>query len=85
MKKGVPFREAHEAVAQAVRYAETRGQDLSEIELENLKQFSGLIEADVAQVLTLRGSLNARTVLGGTAPSQVRLQIERHRARLGTG
>ena len=85
VKKGLPFRDAHEAVAHAVKLAIGRGIDLADLPLAELQAMQPRIEADVAQVLTLRGSLNARTVLGGTAPSQVRLQIERHRARLGAG
>ena len=85
VKKGLPFRDAHEAVAHAVKTAIGRGIDLGSLPLAELQALHPHIEADVAQVLTLRGSLNARDVLGGTAPSQVRMQIERHRARLGTG
>ena len=83
MKKGLPFRDAHEAVAHAVKLAIGRGIDLADLPLAELQLLNPRIEADVAQVLTLRGSLNARDVLGGTAPSQVRMQIDRHRARLG--
>jgi argininosuccinate lyase len=85
VKKGLPFRDAHEAVAHAVKIALARGVDLSALPLAELQGIQPLIEADVAQVLTLRGSLNARQVLGGTAPAQVQVQIERHRARLGHG
>jgi argininosuccinate lyase len=82
VKKGLPFRDAHEAVAHAVKIAIGRGVDLSELPLAELQAIQPRIEADVAGVLTLRGSLNARQVAGGTAPSQVRLQVERHRQRL---
>ena len=82
VKKGLPFRDAHETVAHAVKTAITKGVDLSELPLEVLKQFNPNIEADVFEVLSLRGSLHARNILGGTAPAQVRLQIARHRARL---
>jgi len=85
VKKGLPFRDAHESVAHAVKLAIGRGIDLADLPLAELQAMQPRIEADVAQVLTLRGSLNARTVLGGTAPSQVRMQIKRHRARLGAG
>jgi argininosuccinate lyase len=81
-KKGLPFRDAHEVVAHAVKSAIALGVDLSELPLESLQAFHPSIESDVFEVLTLRGSLNARNVLGGTAPVQVRRQIERHRARL---
>ena len=83
VKKGLPFRDAHETVAHAVKAAIAHQVDLSELPLSVLKQFNATIEKDVYDVLSLRGSLNARDVLGGTAPSQVRAQIARHRARLG--
>ncbi len=83
VKKGLPFRDAHEVVAHAVKTALQRGVDLSELSLAELQAFNASITDDVFQVLTLRGSLNARNVLGGTAPAQVRAQIARHRQRLG--
>jgi argininosuccinate lyase len=83
VKKGLPFRDAHEAVAHAVKAAASHQVDLSELPLAVLRQFNPAIEKDVYDVLSLRGSLNARNVLGGTAPAQVRAQIARHRARLG--
>ena len=82
VKKGLPFRDAHEAVAHAVKTAQAQGVDLSELPLATLQTFHPKIEADVFEVLSLRGSLNARNTLGGTAPAQVTAQIARHRARL---
>jgi argininosuccinate lyase len=82
VKKGLPFRDAHETVAHAVKAAISHACDLSELPLTVLQQFNRSIEKDVYDVLSLRGSLNARHTLGGTAPVQVRAQIERHRARL---
>ena len=82
VKKGLPFRDAHEAVAHAVKAAMSHNVDLSELPLEVLKGFNPKIEKDVYECLSLRGSLNARNTLGGTAPVQVRAQIERHRLRL---
>ena len=82
VKKGLPFRDAHEIVAHAVKAAMSRKVDLSELPLEVLKGFDPKIEKDVYECLSLRGSLNARSTLGGTAPVQVRAQIARHRARL---
>jgi argininosuccinate lyase len=82
VKKGLPFRDAHEAVAQAVRAAVQRGCDLSELELAELQQFSNLIADDVFEVLTLEGSLAARNHTGGTAPAQVEAAITRARAHL---
>ena len=82
VKKGLPFRDAHETVAHAVKAATAEGKDLADLPLAQLQGFHAAIEADVFEVLSLRGSLNARNVLGGTAPAQVRAQIARHRARL---
>ncbi len=82
VKKGVPFRDAHETVAHAVKTAQAHLVDLSELPLEVLQGFHASIDKDVYDCLSLRGSLNARNTLGGTAPAQVRAQIERHRARL---
>ncbi|HMA09534.1 MAG TPA: argininosuccinate lyase, partial [Ramlibacter sp.] len=82
VKKGVPFRDAHETVAHAVKAAITGGVDLAALPLAALQQFNPAIGQDVYGVLSLRGSLNARDILGGTAPAQVRAQIARHRARL---
>ena len=83
VKKGLPFRDAHETVAHAVKAAISHQVDLSELPLAVLQQFNPGIEKDVYAVLSLRGSLNARNILGGTAPAQVRQQIERHKTRLG--
>lgn len=83
VKKGLPFRDAHETVAHAVKAATTHACDLSELPLAVLQGFHPAIEKDVYECLSLRGSLNARNTLGGTAPAQVRAQLARHRARLG--
>jgi argininosuccinate lyase len=82
VKKGLAFRDAHEAVAHAVKIALQRGVDLSELSLADLQAMQPAITADVFEALTLRGSLAARNVLGGTAPAQVLAQVARHRARL---
>jgi argininosuccinate lyase len=82
VKKGLPFRDAHEAVAHAVKTAQAKGVDLSELSLAELQAFNPAIEADVFDCLSLEGSLNARNTLGGTAPEQVRVQLARHRKRL---
>lgn len=83
VKKGLPFRDAHETVAHAVKAAISHSVDLSELPLTVLQGFNPAIEKDVYDVLSLRGSLNARNTLGGTAPAQVKAQIARHRQRLG--
>ena len=82
VKKGLPFRDAHEAVALAVRFAEQKGCDLGDIGLDDLRQFSTLIGEDVYQVLSLEGSLASRNHIGGTAPRQVDAAIARARADL---
>ena len=78
-KKGMPFRDAHEVVALAVRYAVDKKVDLSELPLATLQQFSTEISDDVYAVLTLEGSLNSRNHIGGTAPVQVKAAIARAR------
>ena len=79
VKKGLPFRDAHEAVARAVRHAEEQQCDLADLPLETLKQFSDLTGPDVFEVLTLEGSLASRNHIGGTAPTAVRGAIQRAR------
>ena len=81
-KKGLPFRDAHEVVAHAVKLGLQRGIDLADLPLADLKALHPLIGDDAPGVLTLQGSLQSRQVRGGTAPAQVRAQIQRHRARL---
>ncbi|MDF0605007.1 argininosuccinate lyase [Neisseriaceae bacterium TC5R-5] len=82
VKKGVPFRDSHEIVARAVRYAEQQSIDIADLPLTKLSEFSSLIEEDVFAVLTPEGSLSQRDHAGGTAPNQVRLQIAKHLTRL---
>jgi argininosuccinate lyase len=82
VKKGLPFRDAHEAVARAVRACEARGCDLPDLTLDELRSFAPLVAEDAYAVLTVAGSLAARDHLGGTAPAQVRAAIARSRARL---
>lgn len=83
-KKGLPFREAHEAVAQAVRFAEKNRRDLSALTLPELQQFSPLIADDIFAMLTLDGSINSRNHVGGTAPPQVSAAIGRAREWLSS-
>ena len=85
VKKGLPFRDAHEAVAHAVKTAQQQGLDLSELPLATLQGFHPSIGPDVFEkALTLQASLHARNTLGGTAPAQVAAQLARHKARLAT-
>lgn len=82
VKKGLPFREAHEAVARAVRRAAEKDVDLAHLGVAELREFSNLIEADAIEKLSLEGSLASRDHIGGTAPAQVRAAIARARSRL---
>ncbi|GIX28855.1 MAG: argininosuccinate lyase [Burkholderiales bacterium] len=83
VRQGLPFRDAHEAVARAVRFAEEKGADLAELSLEELRRFSPLIAEDVYQVLTLEGSVASRRHPGGTAPEQVLRAVREARRSLG--
>ncbi len=77
VKKGLPFRDAHETVALAVRECEQKGIDLADLSLAELKAFNSAIEDDIFQVLTLEGSVSARNHIGGTAPERVKAEAER--------
>jgi argininosuccinate lyase len=82
VRKGLAFRDAHEVVARAVLAADRAGVDLAALPLARLKGFSGKIGSDVRRVLTLEGSVAARSHAGGTAPAQVRKAVARARKRL---
>lgn len=77
VKKGLPFRDAHETVALAVRKCEESGCDLADLSLEQLQEFNASIEEDVFEVLTLEGSVSSRNHIGGTAPARVKEEAER--------
>lgn len=83
VKKGMPFRDAHEVVAHAVKAGVESGRDLAEFSLTELKAFSDTISDDVFDVLTLEGSVASRNHTGGTAPEQVRRAIAQARVQLG--
>lgn len=83
VKKGIAFRDAHEIVGKAVALGVQQEKDLSELTLQQLQQFSPLIDADVFdKALTLEASVSARNHIGGTAPTQVAAAIERALTRL---
>ena len=82
VKRGLPFRDAHEVVGGAVALAEQRGIDLSELSLAELVELSDLVTEDVYDILTLEGSVAARNHTGGTAPEQVRQAAKAARAEL---
>lgn len=80
--KGIAFRDAHEIVGKAVAFGIQQGRDLAELDLDELRRFSPAIGSDVYDVLSLEGSVAARSHIGGTAPAQVHAAIARARARL---
>lgn len=76
-RRGVPFRTAHDIVGRVVRLASERNCDIADLSLEELREFSDVIQDDVYSVLTLEGSIAARNHVGGTAPEQVLKQVAR--------
>jgi len=82
VRKGVAFRDAHEVVGLSVRFCIDNNKDLPDCTLEELQQFSDIIEEDVYLVLTLEGSVASRNHFGGTAPDQVRAAVARAKERL---
>ena len=84
VRKNITFRDSHKIVGKAVAYGLAKDKDLSEMSLEELKNFSGAIEDDVYNILSLEGSVNARSHVGGTAPSQVRLAVKAAREKMST-
>jgi len=82
VRKGLAFRDAHEAAARAVRFAEGSRRGLEQLTLAELRRFSPGIGKDVYRVLTLEGSVASRSHIGGTAPAQVRAAIRRARNTL---
>jgi argininosuccinate lyase len=79
VRQGAAFRDAHEAVARAVRLAASRGARLADLSLQELQSFAPGVANDVFAVLSVDGSVAARDHVGGTAPSQVRAQVKRWR------
>lgn len=84
VRKGLPFRDAHEAVGCAVRLASERGCELHELSLEDLRSFNDKVDEDVYTYLTVEGSVAARNHVGGTAPEQVSLQVCEWKGRLAS-
>ncbi|HET8575860.1 MAG TPA: argininosuccinate lyase [Methylomirabilota bacterium] len=85
VRKGLPFREAHEIVGRAVRHALSQGKELEALSLEEFRRFSPLIEADVRRAITVDASLGARAVLGGTSHAAVKQQLAAARGLIATG
>jgi argininosuccinate lyase len=84
VRKGLPFRQAHEVVGKTVRYCVETGKDIPELSLEEFRQFSRQIEADIFAAVTLEASVNARQATGGTARAAVEREIARARQTLTT-
>jgi argininosuccinate lyase len=82
VNKGLPFRDAHEVVGKLVRYGLDQNRDLGEMELAEMQKYSPVIDKDVFDVLTLKGSVSARKHIGGTAPGQVRAAIKQARKKI---
>ena len=80
--KGLPFRDAHEVVGQAVKHCIEKQIRLDQASLGDLQQFSDKIDADVSQVLSVDGSVAARDHLGGTAPNQVSTRVKAWQQKL---
>jgi argininosuccinate lyase len=83
VRKGLPFRQAHETVGRIVRHALEGGRDLGALDLGELRRFSPLFDPDVKDAITVEASLRARAVLGGTAPEAVRRALEVARSLVG--
>jgi argininosuccinate lyase len=79
VRKGLPFRQAHEVVGKTVRYCIEHGKDIPELTLDEFRRFSPLIEADIYQHVTLEASVNARSATGGTARVAVERELKRAR------
>jgi argininosuccinate lyase len=80
VRKGLPFRQAHEVVGKTVRYCVENGKDIPELSIEEFRQFSELIDEDIYDFVTLEASVNARRATGGTARAAVEREIARARA-----
>lgn len=74
VKKGLPFRDAHEVVAKAVKECEAQSKDLSDLSLEEFKKMNTMIDSDIYDFLTLEGSVNSRKTIGGTSFENVLAQ-----------
>jgi len=85
VRKGMPFREAHEVVGRIVRHGIAQGRDLLELSVGELRDFSPLIEDDVHDAISVEASLRARSVTGGTAPDAVRAALAHARTLAGEG
>jgi len=85
VRKGLPFRQAHEVVGKTVRYCVENNKDIPELSLDEFRAFSELIEADIYDFVTLEASVNARKATGGTAREAVVREIARARQQRKDG
>ncbi len=85
VRRGVPFREAHEAVGRMVLYGLSKGLELHELELEELRQFSPFVSEDVYDALSLERTLASKSQAGGTAPARVAEALAAARESLQKG
>ena len=82
VRRGLPFRQAHEVIGQVVREAERTGKSWSALPIAKLKEFSPLFEDDLRQALTVEAALESRDVAGGTAPNRVSEALAEYRRNL---
>jgi argininosuccinate lyase len=85
VRKGLPFRDAHEIVGKTVRYGQSHGKELADLSLAEFRSLCPLIEDDVYEAITVEASLRARAVIGGTAPEAIRQQLGHARELTGQG
>ena len=83
MKKGMPFREAHEIIGKLVTQSATRRRPLNQVPLREMKKLSPLFDVDVANVFDIRRSLLERRAIGAPSPENIAAQIKRWRSDLG--
>jgi argininosuccinate lyase len=85
VRKGLPFRQAHELVGRVVAHAEKLRTPLEKLRLEELTRFSSLFAPDVFDAINVEGSLRARSVTGGTGPEAVAKELELAKALASEG
>jgi len=85
VKKGVPFRTAHEAVGRAVLFGIESGKELHELSLDDLRRFSHKIEKDVLKALSLDRTLGSKNAVGGTSPRRAVKELEAAKKRISKG
>ncbi|MDI6632299.1 MAG: argininosuccinate lyase, partial [Thermoanaerobacteraceae bacterium] len=84
VRKGLPFREAHEIVGRIVLYCLEQEKNLETLSLEEYRRFAAVVDADVFEAVALERALAARRLTGGPAPNTVRRRIAELRRTLGS-